>query len=348
MRLAPFYHKSDVKDFESELRDASDHIEIIESTSLWEQIFPERDPDAEARLEELTKPETLDLLDSLNIQSIIIINPPTSSSGEDSFRFLGAAWQGSQAHSTKMSALVLDIETSRDSEQLTTSAAGKSRAAWVFIPLPIINFFFWDFEADTEGSAKEGLAKAFAEKLLAQYAQRPVRIAVLGAIAESDKQKNSDTMRARTAPRSTNSTVFGLSPEQLEWKASLGNPEAQLQLYWNLSTPERLLWLCRSADQEHSEAQKRLGILYENGAGGVTTNPVWAFVWYSKASLNGDYWSGLSAERILGQLNEQDAARAREMLENWESGQCKSDLQPIWTTDIMPAQDDHDAISTPP
>jgi len=347
LRLAPSYHKAYVKNFDEELADASDDIEIIENTNLWTHIFPDREPDAEATLAELTNPVTLKLISGLNVRSLIILNPPISSSEEDNLLFLGAAWHDSKAHSTKMSALILDLENIQDPEQLMTSAKGKSRAAWAFIPLPVINFFFWDFEADTEDSANAGLAKAFANRVVAKSDQRPVRIAVLGAVAESGMQDAYDKTHAKDGMRNTTSTVLGLSSEQLEWKASLGDPEAQLQLYWSLNLPERLIWLCRSADQEKAEAQKRLGILYAKGAEGVTVDPTWAFVWYSKASSNGDHWAGVDAERLLSGLNEKDAALAWRKLQAWEPGQCKLDLEPIWTTNIAPTDNDHDAISTP-
>jgi hypothetical protein len=348
LKLAPFYHKSIVKDFEEELIGVSNDIEIVESADVWKYAFPDREPDSEATLAELTSPETLNLLKRLNLQSAIILNPPTSSSGEDHFLFLGAAFGGSEEHASNMSALVIDIENAMNPERLKTSAEGKSRAAWVFIPLPLINFFYWDFEADTEGSAKGGLAAAFTERLVSKYKQRPVRIVVLGVLSDSSRQDTTDRKQTDNMRFSTTSTVYGLNPEQLEWRASLGDSDAQLQLYWNLTTPERLLWLCRSADQEQPEAQKRLGILYANGLEGVSIDSTWAYVWYSKASSNGDYWSGESADRISSRLNEQDSALARKRLDTWEPGQCKSDLQPIWETNASPASNDQDTIPRTP
>lgn len=336
VRLAPFYHKSKVREFERQLSDVTDDIEIVESADLWASAFPDREPDAEATLAEFMAAETLALSRALDVQSAIVINPPTSSTGEDSFVFLLAAMGGSEEESSRMSALVLDLENSVKPEQLETLAAGKSRAAWVFIPLPIINFFYWDFEADTEGSAKEGLAEAIAAGLLEDYERRPVRIAVFGALSGAGYSAVPDDESGGSNWNESTSKVHGMSNDQLEWKASHGVPEAQLQLYWNLRTSDRILWLCRSADQENPEAQKRLGILYGNAAEGVPADDTWAWVWYSKAAANGDYWSGETSDRMLTTMNEEDSARARARLRAWEPGQCKEELQEVWTSGSVP------------
>jgi hypothetical protein len=341
-RLAPYYHKSSVREFEQELTDASDNIEIVESTSLWLSAFPDRELDSEATLGELLAPETIQLLAPLDLQSVIIIKPATSSTGEDSFVFAGAAFGGSEEQTTKMSALVLDMDNATNAEQLMTTAEGKSRAAWVFIPLPLINFFYWDFSADTEASAKEGLAEAFADRLLKKYDQRPVRITVLGSLAAPVTPEQTDGTPLVINRRVATDSVYGLSNDQLEWKASLGNSEAQLQLYWNLATPDRLLWLCRSADQEHPDAQKRLGILYAAGAENVPHDQPWAYVWYSKAASNGDFRSGEAAGRIVSNMNKQDSLTAQERLDAWTPGQCKTALQAIWSEDASPMRSEED------
>jgi len=128
--------------------------------------------------------------------------------------------------------------------------------------------------------------------------------------------------------RSKREIVFGNAPRQVHALALEGDPEAQMQLYWNdPSDSDALLWLCRAADQDNIEARYRLGLLYENGSEGVPKNMAKAYMWYQIAASTGSaIRSADQARRIREGLSVGQAARADTLVRDWKPGQCERDL----------------------
>lgn len=123
--------------------------------------------------------------------------------------------------------------------------------------------------------------------------------------------------------------VAGLSIEEMLKRASGPNPdpEAQYKLWWLSEGPEQYRWLCRAADQGHSEARIRIGILYESGSVGFRRDLVRTYVWYKLAAPE-DPWAARHAERIRSSLSPNEIAEAERLLSAWEPGQCERDLVP--------------------
>ncbi len=101
-----------------------------------------------------------------------------------------------------------------------------------------------------------------------------------------------------------------------------------LQLYWNISGPERLIWLCRSDEQANPDAAWLLGALYEHGSKEITADTIQAYVWYliaaaaetKNASAYRDY------VRVRKSLTAPQLEQAKRALANWAPGQCEQAL----------------------
>jgi len=106
--------------------------------------------------------------------------------------------------------------------------------------------------------------------------------------------------------------------------------DALLQRYWdNTKHQDAKKWLCRSADTGYSEAQYRVGLLYENGAEGVPKDLVRAYMWYRLAAGTdalSDVRAAQEARRIRQELSAEQAAQAEILIREWKPGQCERKL----------------------
>ena len=120
--------------------------------------------------------------------------------------------------------------------------------------------------------------------------------------------------------------IAGLTQNELLIKASRGDAEAQLQLYWEPTQPRRLTWLCRAADQGHPDAQYRLGVLYRYGSEEVQKDTKLAYMWFRLAELNKHDTATNDAQTTLEELTAGQALEAELQLKQWQPGQCERDL----------------------
>jgi len=86
--------------------------------------------------------------------------------------------------------------------------------------------------------------------------------------------------------------------------------------------------LCRSADKDNTEAQYRLGLLYEMGSGTVVPkDPVKAYMWYRLAASRGDYtMASEQAGRLQEKQTAEQIAHAEYLIQEWKPGQCEQEL----------------------
>ena len=121
--------------------------------------------------------------------------------------------------------------------------------------------------------------------------------------------------------------LFGMSSAQLKQLATEGDPDAQLQLYWNdIYADDALMWLCRAADQGSAEAQYRLGMLYENGSDNFPKDEVRAYLWYQMTKSTDAYNNQQQAIRLWKGLSLDQAKRANRLIDEWKPGVCERDL----------------------
>ena len=119
---------------------------------------------------------------------------------------------------------------------------------------------------------------------------------------------------------------------KLEQNASKGDADAQLSLFRNVisqDTNRALGWLCRSADLGNQEARSIVAKIYEYGGyiwirkGHIQQNYKLAYVWHALSGLYDEEDLQFFADR---HLNSAELSEAKNMLREWQPGQCEKDL----------------------
>ncbi len=120
-----------------------------------------------------------------------------------------------------------------------------------------------------------------------------------------------------------------VSSDELLFRAEGGDAEAQLQLYHaHAAEPSSLVWLCRSADQNHPYAQAELGRIYHMGLFWKSNDLRWAYVWYGLAIKNKPGSWGHEYLTVKSGLSPEQLRDAEAMLVDWAPGQCERELVP--------------------
>lgn len=129
-------------------------------------------------------------------------------------------------------------------------------------------------------------------------------------------------------------SLSGLTDDDLIKRALDGNPEASYQLYWNQAEPDPHFWLCHSADLGQSQARYRIGMLYWNGAEGITQDYIESYKWYALAAQVGNYNAWKEIRRIKDEaFDGDDASRTADLIRSWNKGQCEQELMPVMSDD---------------
>lgn len=128
-----------------------------------------------------------------------------------------------------------------------------------------------------------------------------------------------------------NPNKHAVSDSDLEWpeeeaqilsKAEQGDSYAQYRLYTILIESEPSIayrWLCRSADNGHLQARYTLGQIFEYSK----QNHIQAYVWYSLSDKFNEYGLQYFVDK---NLTTEEYQKARLELLEWHPGQCKRDL----------------------
>jgi len=124
-------------------------------------------------------------------------------------------------------------------------------------------------------------------------------------------------------------SLTGLTDEEILARAEEGNAKAQFQLYLSTKGPERLSWLCRSADKGYPFAQAELGRLYRWGLQGVQQDFTKAYQWYWRAHKQSpDMWRQELNEALSKVFSADMRSPSKADLTEWQPGQCERDLVP--------------------
>lgn len=150
----------------------------------------------------------------------------------------------------------------------------------------------------------EGLAKEKAERL---------------AIEEAFKRKDISHWR--------NSLSKYMTTSELKQQSMVGNPYAQFRLYRELMQSEPTTayrWLCKSADNGHSQARYTLGQISKYSK----QDHVQAYVWYalSSYSQSGNFNEESLQAFVENNLSAKEYQKARIALLKWRPGQCVAEL----------------------
>jgi hypothetical protein len=116
--------------------------------------------------------------------------------------------------------------------------------------------------------------------------------------------------------------------DALRRRAQADDAEAQLQLYYaQRGQKASLKWLCRAADQGQRHAQNEIASLYWKGDEDIAQDLLRAYVWYSIAVRNGYEEYRWKMEKVAESLTPEQTVKAKEMLKDWQPGQCEHDLR---------------------
>jgi TPR repeat protein len=154
----------------------------------------------------------------------------------------------------------------------------------------------------------------------------------LSNLAKTDESARAAMLQLTGKDRASPSSVAGLSDDQVSFLAQHGEPEAQLQTYWNqhnidLNAAQR--WLCLAADQGHSDAQYRLGTLYQFGSEGVPQDNVRSWVWFMLAARSGHENAKRAVVSVTAGMTDAELREARSALEHWQPGECLGELPAV-------------------
>ena len=166
-----------------------------------------------------------------------------------------------------------------------------------------------------------------------------------------DTQRDVPEKRALYDARDVQERTKLYEESGLRLEAEAGNAIAQWKAYKVLgNTSEGYKWLCRAADHGYTAAQSELGFLYALGPNGFTQDYTKAFVWYRLAAsgrLKKDVDKALNLRKkradcrnvdaqvcyiaqqtawLMGILKDQGIARAEQLLQQWQPGQCEREL----------------------
>jgi len=144
--------------------------------------------------------------------------------------------------------------------------------------------------------------------------------------------------------------VPGVLDPELRAASEAGDAKAQWLAYRVIGyAPDGYQWLCRAADQGHTQARMELGYLYRSGISGFTQDYSHAYMWYRLAGLGAHSGAVESAMKKIekdptscakGQtcfiaheivqlqnvLHSDGVSEVERLLEQWQPGQCEREL----------------------
>lgn len=144
-------------------------------------------------------------------------------------------------------------------------------------------------------------------------ANNPYAASVTSSIEPESKSRLGEMAR-------TGEAEAGLSEGEVLWLAVSGNPEAQLQAYWNLvasDADQALYWLCMAANQGYPAAQYQDGLLMKKD------DKVAAYVWFSLAARAGHRGAKDELKPLIAGMTNDELAQAEKGLSDWQPGQCE-------------------------
>lgn len=169
--VAPFYSRDRVELFRKELVKASSQIEVIDTVALWQAAFPDRDPDADARISEFRQADVAARVTAAGVRHMIVLDSePRTVRGKEVVTVI----YGTQKESTTHEAIMLTFaDDSCEVERYTVLAKGRDHLVWYAVGV--------FFNADTEGDALQEVTDRMTGFMEAEDPARPVKVAVVAS-----------------------------------------------------------------------------------------------------------------------------------------------------------------------
>lgn len=169
--VAPFYSRDRVELFRKELLKSSSQIEVVDTAALWQAVFPDRDPDADARISEFRHADIAARMTAAGVQYMIVLDtePRTVRDKE-----VVAVIYGTQKEATTHEAIMLTFaDDSCELERYTVLAKGRDHLVWYAVGV--------FFNADTPGDALQEVTERMTGFMEAEDPARPVKVAVVAS-----------------------------------------------------------------------------------------------------------------------------------------------------------------------
>jgi TPR repeat protein len=316
--------------FSNKIADSHKNIEIVDEVLFTETAFTE----GAWNLAQLLEPNTSERLSKeLGVHYLVIVGKHELTREDIGEFFIppitGAA---SELAVSRISAVIIDLETREVVCQINSEAQGKEQAAFYIVivagTIPL-----------TYASAIKGLASETGKTIDELVGSGNTKIAILATETSLHKYQ---------ALKESQERDFQERAKEMQEIASQGDPDAQWELYEMQPTEENLVWLCRAADQRKVRARHELGKLYYYGSDQhrnitnvqFTKDIPKACMWFylawrtqnSKRQVTKDTMFRLGPYEITDIANTAKAMTTHELAEAeklflaWRPGQCDRDF----------------------
>jgi len=327
--VAPYFHRAEVNEFTEALFTADKNIEIVDATTVFRRVFPDRESNIEFPISELLQTDIQDRIREIGIRFLVVLSPYQTTSTDGDGTFIGVYAHGSSIISTNLLAGLIDLDNPMSLEYLETKATGKDSVTWI---LPYLGLFVFGSVPETEESAMNGMAQRIVTEIRQVKTQQHLKIMVVAGSWEA--------------------AVLSYEREQaliaLQEKAEQGEMDAQWHLYSEQPIVNNLVWLCRAADQGHVSARNELGTLHFYGSDKyrkfesvhIQADLPQSCMWFHLAGqanitdhpdseeagiLRPEYYSA-EVERTAKAMTEQEIADGEKLVHAWVQGQCDRDF----------------------
>jgi hypothetical protein len=317
-----------------EIQEANPAIDVVDGLTFRDVAFPEGNWNL-ARLLEAESCERV--RKQLGVDYLVLVGPMSYVEGEPKGHFdlwVGGFGAAQVDIESRLAAVIVDLKTRESVSQVTAEAHGKQTAAGFFYFVVTIPM--------TDSAAIRGLGSGVAWIITERTASESVRIAVMaGEPASQGGETLADELSARETPVTfpelppssySSAQLADLTPAEVRALAEAGDKSAQLYLYRSSKEPQRLIWLCRSADSGLVEASYRLGRLYQHGQQGLPRDHARAYLWYRLASVGGHIQGRIELEDMLSEMSARQIDKGRRLFREWKPGQCELEIIPHMTS----------------
>jgi hypothetical protein len=169
--VAPFYFPKRVQEFQDALAAASDSIEIIDTAVLWRIAFPDRDPDADARVREFQDAEVSARVAQIGLEHLVVLTMTDRTVRDQTVRL---TLYNTQRQATTRDAVLLSFtEPDCRLDRYEAQATGRDHLAWFYVAVLL--------DADTEAGALHAVAERMGQLINSTDGGEPIKVAVVAA-----------------------------------------------------------------------------------------------------------------------------------------------------------------------
>jgi hypothetical protein len=169
--VAPFYFGERVDLFRKALLQSSSEIVVVDAAILWHAVFPDRDPDAEARVSEFRRPDISARVWATGVRHMIVLDTaPSTTKGDPVLTMI----YNTQTETTTRKAVMVTFQGERcEIDSYRVIGEGRDHMGWYYVG--------YYFDADTAGESLRVLTERMVQFMEQEDATRPVKVVIVGA-----------------------------------------------------------------------------------------------------------------------------------------------------------------------